>query len=90
MRTSPKGRRASAMGAEGPKRSTPRAKPRTTKRRSPKPPMRTKDGTYNIVGEPPGQRRTVNRRRKVERINAGKNHSALQKNIKASQRRRPY
>lgn len=69
-------------GAEGPKRSVPI-------RRS-KPAPRTKDGTYNIVGEPPGQRRTVARRRKVERINANKNHSALQKNIKASQRRRPY
>ena len=60
--------------------SGPAAKPRT----------RTKDGTYGLKGEAPGQRRTVARRKVVQRMRDRKNATALNSNIKKQQRPRPY
>jgi len=51
---------------------------------------RTKDGTYGAKGEAPGQRRTVARRAKVQRMRNSKNATALNKNIRRQQRPRPY
>jgi hypothetical protein len=61
-----------------------------TSRRAPKPMPRTKDGTYGLKGEAPGQRRTVARRKVVQRMRDRKNATALNSNIKKQQRPRPY
>ena len=61
-----------------------------TSTRSPKPRPRTKDGTYGLKGEAPGQRRTVARRKVVQRMRDRKNATALNSNIKKQQQPRPY
>jgi hypothetical protein len=67
-----------------------RASKRGTSSRAPKPMPRTKDGTYGLKGEAPGQRRTVARRKVVQRMRDRKNATALNSNIKKQQQPRPY